>query len=112
VRKLMRAGIPGAHERAASRRRAKSGWRGLRPRRDPQDRVKPAQAPSDNPRDIGALLRAARAFAGIAEGAVNDRIGELLVQKNLLSEEDLRRAKEEAKATGTRVGLQVTRLGM
>jgi type IV pilus assembly protein PilB len=58
------------------------------------------------------LLRAARAFAGIAEGAVNDRIGELLVQKNLLSEEELRRAKEEAKATGTRVGLQVTRLGM
>jgi type IV pilus assembly protein PilB len=43
---------------------------------------------------------------------VNDRIGELLVQKNLLSEEELRRAKEEARATGTRVGLQVTRLGL
>jgi type IV pilus assembly protein PilB len=48
----------------------------------------------------------------VLEGSVNDRIGELLVQKNLLSEEDLRRAKEEAKASGTRLGFQITKLGM
>ena len=33
---------------------------------------------------------------------MNDRIGELLVQKNLLSEEQLRRAKEEAQAPAVR----------
>jgi type IV pilus assembly protein PilB len=43
---------------------------------------------------------------------LNDRIGELLVQKNLLSEADLRRAKEQAKATGTRIGYQITKLGL
>ena len=42
---------------------------------------------------------------------MNDRIGELLVQKNLLSQEQLRRAKEEAKTSGTRVGYQITKLG-
>jgi len=42
---------------------------------------------------------------------VSDRIGELLVQKDLLSAEQLQRAKEEAKLTGSRVGLQLTRLG-
>ena len=42
---------------------------------------------------------------------MNDRIGELLVQKALLSEEQLRRAKEEAESTGTRVGYQMTKLG-
>ncbi|HXK24654.1 MAG TPA: type IV-A pilus assembly ATPase PilB [Myxococcota bacterium] len=42
---------------------------------------------------------------------MNDRIGELLVQKNLLSEEQLRRAKEEARSTGTRIGYQITKLG-
>ncbi|MEX2209115.1 MAG: type IV-A pilus assembly ATPase PilB [Myxococcota bacterium] len=42
---------------------------------------------------------------------MNDRIGELLVQKNLLSQEQLRRAKEEAKASGTRVGYQISKLG-
>jgi type IV pilus assembly protein PilB len=42
---------------------------------------------------------------------VNDRIGELLVQKNLLSEEQLKRAKEEARSTGTRIGYQITKLG-
>ena len=42
---------------------------------------------------------------------MNDRIGELLVQKSLLSEEQLQRAKQEADATGTRVGYQMTKLG-
>jgi type IV pilus assembly protein PilB len=42
---------------------------------------------------------------------LNDRIGELLVQKNLLSQEQLRRAKEEARTSGTRVGYQITKLG-
>ena len=42
---------------------------------------------------------------------MNDRIGELLVQKNLLSEEQLRRAKEEARSSGTRIGYQITKLG-
>ena len=42
---------------------------------------------------------------------MNDRIGEPLVQKALLSEEQLRRAKEEAESTGTRVGYQMTKLG-
>ncbi|MCP4003676.1 MAG: type IV-A pilus assembly ATPase PilB [bacterium] len=43
--------------------------------------------------------------------SVNERIGELLVQKNLLSQEELRRAKEESRATGTRLGYQITKLG-
>ena len=43
---------------------------------------------------------------------MKDRIGELLVQKNLLSEDDLRKAKAEASATGTRLGYQITKLGM
>jgi type IV pilus assembly protein PilB len=42
---------------------------------------------------------------------LSDRIGELLVQKNLLSPEQLERAQEEAKLTGSRVGLQLTKLG-
>jgi type IV pilus assembly protein PilB len=42
---------------------------------------------------------------------LNDRIGELLVQKALLSEEQLQRAKQEAESTGTRVGYQMTKLG-
>ncbi len=42
---------------------------------------------------------------------MNDRIGELLVQKALLSEEQLQRAKQEAESTGTRVGYQMTKLG-
>lgn len=42
---------------------------------------------------------------------MSDRIGELLVQKNVLSAEQLERAREEAKSTGTRVGLQLTKLG-
>jgi type IV pilus assembly protein PilB len=42
---------------------------------------------------------------------LSDRIGELLVQKNMLSAEQLQRAKEEARLSGTRVGLQLTKLG-
>ena len=42
---------------------------------------------------------------------MSDRVGELLVQKNLLSPEQLDRAREEAKSTGTRVGFQLTKLG-
>jgi type IV pilus assembly protein PilB len=42
---------------------------------------------------------------------LNDRIGELLVQKDLLTPEQLRRAREEAGATGTRLGYQITKLG-
>ncbi len=43
---------------------------------------------------------------------MSDRIGELLVQKALLSAEDLERAKAEAKETGSRVGLTLTRMGL
>jgi type IV pilus assembly protein PilB len=43
--------------------------------------------------------------------SLNDRIGELLVQKDLLSAEQLQRAKDEAKSNGSRVGLQLTKLG-
>ncbi len=42
---------------------------------------------------------------------MSDRIGELLVQKNLLTVEQLERAQEEAKISGSRVGLQLTKLG-
>jgi type IV pilus assembly protein PilB len=44
-------------------------------------------------------------------GVLRDRIGELLVQKNLLSAEQLQRAAEEAKLSGSRIGLQLTKLG-
>jgi type IV pilus assembly protein PilB len=43
---------------------------------------------------------------------LSDRIGELLVQKSLLSVADFERAKAEAKTTGTRVGLALTQLGL
>jgi type IV pilus assembly protein PilB len=42
---------------------------------------------------------------------VNERIGELLVRENLLSAEQLRKAREETKAQGGRLGAQITRLG-
>ncbi len=42
---------------------------------------------------------------------MNDRIGELLVQKNLLSAEQLERARNESKLAGTRIGAQLTKLG-
>ena len=41
---------------------------------------------------------------------MNDRIGELLVQKDLLSAEQLQQAKEQSKATGSRLGLQLTKM--
>jgi type IV pilus assembly protein PilB len=42
---------------------------------------------------------------------LSDRIGELLVQKDLLTVDQLRRARDEAAAQGTRVGYQITNLG-
>ncbi len=42
---------------------------------------------------------------------MNDRIGELLVQKNFLTPEQLERAKEEMRVAGTRLGLELTKLG-
>jgi len=42
---------------------------------------------------------------------VNERIGELLVRENLLSAEQLRRAREESRASGNRLGAQITKLG-
>jgi len=42
---------------------------------------------------------------------VNERIGELLVRENLLSAEQLRKAREETKDQGGRLGAQITRLG-
>ena len=42
---------------------------------------------------------------------MSDRIGELLVQRDLLTVDQLRRAKEEAAAQGTRLGYQITNLG-
>ena len=42
---------------------------------------------------------------------MNDRIGELLVQKNFLSQDQLERAKQETKVSGNRLGLELTKLG-
>jgi type IV pilus assembly protein PilB len=42
---------------------------------------------------------------------LNERIGELLVKENLLSAEQLREAREQAAATGGRVGAHITKLG-
>jgi len=42
---------------------------------------------------------------------VNERIGELLVKENLISAEQLRKAREGAKSSGARLGAQITRLG-
>ena len=42
---------------------------------------------------------------------MNDRIGELLVKENLLSSEQLLKAREEAAAKGKRLGAQITALG-
>jgi type IV pilus assembly protein PilB len=43
---------------------------------------------------------------------VNDRIGELLVKENLLTKEQLRDARAEAKGTGDRLGAQITKMGL
>ena len=42
---------------------------------------------------------------------MNERIGELLVKENLLTTEQLRKAREEAKDGGARLGAQITKLG-
>ncbi|MDJ0848460.1 MAG: type IV-A pilus assembly ATPase PilB [Myxococcota bacterium] len=42
---------------------------------------------------------------------MNDRIGELLVKENLLSAEQLSKAREESRAKGARLGAQITALG-
>ncbi len=59
-------------------------------------------------RDRAHEIRASRSSKG---NALNDRIGELLVQENLLSMEQLEKARGEAQATGCRLGLQITMLG-
>ena len=43
--------------------------------------------------------------------SVNERIGELLVRENLLSSEQLLKAREEAATKGQRLGAQITALG-
>jgi type IV pilus assembly protein PilB len=42
---------------------------------------------------------------------LNERIGELLVKENLLTTEQLRKARQEAKTGGQRLGAQITKLG-
>ena len=42
---------------------------------------------------------------------MNERIGELLVKENLLTTEQLRKAREQAKSQGQRLGAQITKLG-
>ena len=42
---------------------------------------------------------------------MNERIGELLVKENLLTTEQLRKAREESRAGGARLGAQITKLG-
>jgi type IV pilus assembly protein PilB len=42
---------------------------------------------------------------------VNERIGELLVRQNLLTAEQLQRAREAARSKGERLGHQITKLG-
>jgi len=43
---------------------------------------------------------------------LNERIGELLVKENLLSAEQLTKAREEVAAQGGRLGAQITKLGI
>jgi type IV pilus assembly protein PilB len=42
---------------------------------------------------------------------VNDQIGELLVKENLLTAEQLRQARDDARSKGSRLGAQITQLG-
>ena len=42
---------------------------------------------------------------------MNERIGELLVKENLLSAEQLAKAREESRSKGGRLGAQITSLG-
>ena len=43
--------------------------------------------------------------------ALNERMGELLVKENLLTSDQLRKARDEARAKGGRLGAQITKLG-
>jgi type IV pilus assembly protein PilB len=45
------------------------------------------------------------------EGSVNEQIGELLVKQNLLTPEQLRKARDEVRSKGGRLGAQITQLG-
>jgi type IV pilus assembly protein PilB len=42
---------------------------------------------------------------------VNERIGELLVQRNLITADQLQKARQEARSKGERLGHQITKLG-
>ncbi len=42
---------------------------------------------------------------------MNDQIGELLVKENLLTAEQLRQARDDARSKGSRLGAQITQLG-
>ena len=63
-------------------------------------------------------MRAAASRAGLAlaqgggeERDLNERIGELLVRVNLLSRDELTRAREKATASGRRLGAEIAELG-
>ena len=43
--------------------------------------------------------------------SVNDQIGELLVKENLLTADQLRQARDDARSKGERLGAQITQLG-
>ena len=43
--------------------------------------------------------------------SVNDQIGELLVKENLLTADQLRQARDDARSKGSRLGAQITQLG-
>ena len=43
---------------------------------------------------------------------MNERIGELLVKENLLTKEQLRDARTNAKGTGNRLGAEITKMGL
>ena len=42
---------------------------------------------------------------------MNEQIGELLVKENLLTAEQLRQARDDARSKGSRLGAQITQLG-
>ncbi len=42
---------------------------------------------------------------------MNDQIGELLVKENLLTADQLRQARDDARTKGSRLGAQITQLG-
>ncbi len=42
---------------------------------------------------------------------MNDQIGELLVKENLLTADQLRQARDDARSKGSRLGAQITQLG-